>query len=84
MKKIQEPGFPYLVIGLGLGLMAGLLWAPRPGREMREELRRGADGGLDYLNKETEKIRAGAGHWFAKIREHFGGCKPSEREASAG
>jgi gas vesicle protein len=84
LRKIQEPGFPYLVVGIGIGLLAGFLWAPRPGKEMREGLRRGADDGLDYLNKETEKIRAGAEHWSAKIRERFGGRKPSDREDSAG
>jgi len=83
LTKTQTHGLPYLVIGIGLGLLAGFLWAPRPGKEIREELRRGADDGLDYLNKETENIRAGAEHWFAKIRERFGGRKTSDREDAA-
>ena len=71
MKTNHENGVAYLVIGLGLGLLAGLLWAPRRGHEMREELRRGAGSGLGYLNEEADKLRAEAGHWFTKVRNRF-------------
>jgi hypothetical protein len=71
MKTNDESGVTYLVIGLGLGLLAGLLWAPRRGYKMREELRRGAGSGLGYLNEETDKLRAEAGHWLTKLRNRF-------------
>jgi gas vesicle protein len=71
MKTNHESGVTYLVIGLGLGLLAGLLWAPRRGHEMREELRRGAGSGLGYLNEEADKLRAEAGHWLTKVRNRF-------------
>jgi hypothetical protein len=38
---------------------------------MREELRRGADSGLGYLNEEAEKLQAEAGHWFTRVRNRF-------------
>ena len=69
MQATQEHGVPYLIIGVGLGLLAGLLWAPRAGKEMRDELRRGAD--------EAQKVRVGAEHWFTKIRERFSRRKTS-------
>ena len=69
MKTSSESGITYLVIGLGLGLMAGLLWAPRRGQEMREELRRGADSGLDYVTKEADRLRTEGNHWFSRIKE---------------
>jgi gas vesicle protein len=71
MKTGHGSDVGYLVIGLGLGLLAGLLWAPRRGHDMREELRRGADRGLGYLNEEAGKLRAEAGHWFRKGRDRF-------------
>lgn len=71
MRTTHENGFTYLVIGVGLGLLAGLLWAPRRGQEMREELRHGADTGLDYLAEETEKLRTEANHWFGKLKERW-------------
>jgi gas vesicle protein len=71
MRTTHENGFTYLVIGIGLGLLAGLLWAPRRGQEMREELRRGADTGLDYLTEEAEKLRTEADRWFGKLKERW-------------
>jgi gas vesicle protein len=57
----HEANLSYLVIGVGLGLIAGLLWAPRPGPEMRQQMRRGANDGLDYL-------AAGADRWIASSK----------------
>jgi gas vesicle protein len=71
MKTSTESGITYLVIGLGLGLMAGLLWAPRLGEEMREELRRGANSGLDYVTEEADRLRAEGNRWFGRIKERF-------------
>ncbi|HEX2931482.1 MAG TPA: YtxH domain-containing protein [Candidatus Binatia bacterium] len=56
------------VIGVGLGLLAGLLWAPRPGAEMRRRIRRGADEGLDYLTAEADKLSANADQWVASSK----------------
>jgi gas vesicle protein len=71
MKTSEESGITYLVIGLGLGLMAGLLWAPRRGHEMREDLRRGANSGLDYVTKEADRLRTEGNRWFSRIKERF-------------
>jgi gas vesicle protein len=64
-------GLTYLFVGVGLGLLAGVLLAPRRGEEMREELRRSAGGGLDYLTEEAEKIRAEADRWLSNIRKRW-------------
>jgi len=79
MRATQEHGFPFLIIGVGLGLLVGFLWAPRAGNETRDELRRGADEGLDVLTKEAEKVRAGIHRWFAGMKEYFGGIKAQRR-----
>jgi gas vesicle protein len=75
MQSNREPALSYLVVGVGLGLLAGLLWTPRPGKETRKELRRGANDGLEYLNEETEKIRTHAERCIARIKERFGGLR---------
>ena len=50
-------GFPYLLIGIGVGVVAGLLLAPRSGEELRQDVRRRATEGLDYINQQAEKFR---------------------------
>ena len=79
MRATQEHGFPFLIIGVGLGLLVGFLWAPRAGKETRDEFRRSADGGLVALTKEAEKVRAGIHRWFAGMKEYFGGIKAQRR-----
>ena len=71
MRTTVEYGFPFLVVGVGLGLLAGILWDSRTGKELREEFRDGSVEGLNFLNDEGEKIRVGADRWFAKIRKYF-------------
>lgn len=64
----HDANISYLVIGVGLGLVAGLLLAPRAGEEMRRQLRSGANEGLDYLAAEAEKLGAGAERWVASSK----------------
>ena len=51
---------PCFIVGVGLGLLVGLFWAPRVGKETRDKLRHGADEGLAYLRQEAAR---------------FGGCR---------
>jgi gas vesicle protein len=49
--------FSYFFLGLGLGVAAGLLFAPKSGPETRDLLRSKADDGKDYLKKRTTEVR---------------------------
>jgi gas vesicle protein len=80
MRSTQEHGFRFLIIGVGLGLLVRFLWAPRAGKETRDEFRRSADGGLAALTKEAEKVRSGIDHWFAGMKQYFGGNKAQRRD----
>ena len=40
----------FLLIGLGAGTLIGLLFAPKPGKQMRKELRRKYDDARDTLD----------------------------------
>ncbi len=62
-------GFSYLLIGIGLGVVAGLLLAPRSGEELRQSVRRRATDGLDYINQQAEKFRNSADKVVAKGKE---------------
>ena len=48
--------FSYFFLGLGLGVAAGLLFAPKSGPETRDLLRSKADEGKDYLKRRTNEL----------------------------
>ena len=64
--------FPYLLIGIGIGMVAGLLLAPRSGEEMREDIRRRTHEGMDYLNQQADKLRDGVEKVVTKGKEWIG------------
>jgi hypothetical protein len=85
MRPKSDAGISYLIIGVGLGLVAGFLLA-RSRPETWEELRHGASDGLDYLSRESEKVRAGADEfvgktkgWLARIGNSLRGVKRGEK-----
>jgi gas vesicle protein len=51
----DRSGFGYFLLGLGLGVAAGMLWAPRPGEETRQLLADKAGEGADYLKARTDE-----------------------------
>ena len=78
----ESTGFPYLLIGMGIGIVAGLLLAPRSGQEMREDIRRRTNEGVDYLNQQAEKLRDGTEKFVNKGKEWIE--KQSQNIQSAG
>jgi gas vesicle protein len=47
----------YFFLGLGLGVAAGVLFAPKSGEETREFLRSKADESTDYVKRRAEDLR---------------------------
>jgi gas vesicle protein len=79
MKITEEEGLVILLAGIAVGLLAGLLWAPRSGRALRRDLRRGAQEGLGYLGEEAEKVRDGADRLAGSTKRWFDRVKTSVR-----
>ena len=57
MKTDHESNFSYLLIGLGLGAIGGLMAALLARKEMRELLRERSSKTLDYLNQQGKRLR---------------------------
>jgi gas vesicle protein len=72
MQTNGESKFSYLLIGLGLGAIAGLLLAPRSGEETRKYLRKRSNKGLDTLNQRAGKLRESAEGIVKKGKEFIG------------
>jgi gas vesicle protein len=51
----EKSGFGYFLLGLGIGVAAGVLWAPKSGEETRQLLADKAGEGADYLKARTDE-----------------------------
>jgi len=59
----------WFLAGLGLGALAGVLYAPRPGNETREVLRAHAEEGREYVKTRAREARNQASQWADKGRD---------------
>lgn len=62
-------GFGWFLAGLGLGALLGVLYAPKSGRETREDLLRSADEGRDFVIDRARQARAQADQWVERGRD---------------
>jgi gas vesicle protein len=68
----DESKFSYLLVGLGLGAIGGLMAALLARKETRELLRERSINGLDYLNQQAGKLRESAEGIVKKGKEFIG------------
>ena len=73
----EKSGFGYFLLGLGIGVAAGILWAPRTGDETRQliadkagegadYLKNRAQEGTDYVRQRTEDLKQSASDLYEK------------------
>jgi gas vesicle protein len=65
-------GLAWFVAGLGVGALVGILYAPKSGRETREDLVSGAREGKEYLRERTRQAADQVGTLVDKGKEHAG------------
>jgi gas vesicle protein len=73
--------FAWFLAGLGLGAIAGVLYAPRSGSETREALRSKAEEGREYVRDRARQAREQASGWADKGREALNQQKEQFRSA---
>jgi gas vesicle protein len=61
--------FVWFLAGMGLGALAGVLYAPRSGSETRDVLRARAEEGRDYVRTRAREARGQASEWVDRGRE---------------
>jgi len=59
----------YFLAGLGMGVIAGLLFAPRSGEEMRQMIREKAEEGGSYLKSKAQELGDRAEEWAEKGKD---------------
>src|ERR1017187_8803185 len=62
----------WFVAGLGVGALVGILYAPKSGRETREDLVTGAKEGTEYLRTRTRQAAEQASVLVDKGKEQVG------------
>jgi len=62
--------FSYFFLGLGLGVAAGLLFAPKSGPETRDLIRSKADEGKEYLRRRSNEVRDQAVDAFERSKSN--------------
>jgi gas vesicle protein len=61
--------FLWFIAGLGLGALAGVLYAPRSGDETREVIRAKAEEGREYVANRAREAREQAAGWADRGRD---------------
>jgi len=69
MAERDGNSFLWFLAGLGIGAIAGVLYAPRSGSETREALRSKAEEGREYLRNRVRDAREQATDWVDRGRE---------------
>ena len=71
-EDIKGQGLAWLLAGLGIGALVGILYAPKSGRETREDIAHGAREGTEYLRTRTKQAVEQAGKLVDKGKEQVG------------
>lgn len=61
--------FVWFLAGLGIGALAGVLYAPRSGDETRDVLRARAEEGRDYVRTRAREARDQASQWVDRGKD---------------
>jgi len=73
--------FLWFLAGLGIGAIAGVLYAPRSGEETREALRSRAEEGRDFVRERARQTRQQASEWADRGRDVLNQQKEQLRSA---
>jgi gas vesicle protein len=74
-------GFLWFLAGLGIGAAVGILYAPKSGDELRQQLRDVAEDGRNAVRERARQAREQAGSWADKGREYLNQQRDQIRSA---
>jgi len=59
----------YFLVGLGIGALVGVLFAPKSGEETRDYLAKRADEGKDYAQRKARELRERADELIERSKD---------------
>jgi gas vesicle protein len=81
MSDNSSNSFLWFLAGLGVGAVAGVLYAPRSGNETREALLSKAEEGREYVRQRANDARSQANDWVDRGRDVLNQQKDQFRAA---
>ena len=81
MAENNSNSFLWFLAGLGIGAVAGVLYAPRSGDETRQALRSRAEEGREFVRERARQAREQASGWADRGREVLNQQKEQFRSA---
>lgn len=81
MSERNGSGALWFLVGVGIGAVVGLLYAPQSGAETREILMSKAEEGRDFIRKRTRDARDQASQWAERGKEAYNTQKEQIRSA---
>jgi gas vesicle protein len=81
MSERNGSGALWFLVGIGIGAVVGLLYAPQSGAETREILMAKAEEGRDFVRKRTREAREQAEQWAERGKEAYNSQKEQIRSA---
>lgn len=81
MSDRDGSGFLWFLAGLGIGAAVGVLYAPKSGGELRQQIREVAEDGRNSVKERARQAREQAGSWADKGREYMSQQKDQIRSA---
>jgi gas vesicle protein len=69
MSDHDGSSFLWFLAGVGIGGLVGILYAPRAGRETREEIKARAEQGRQYVRSRAQEAREQATEWVDKGKD---------------
>jgi gas vesicle protein len=73
--------FSSFVVGLGVGVGIGMLFAPKSGQETRQIIKTKAEDGSDYIKQRGSELKDTAAGWVDRGREGVGRQKETLSDA---
>jgi gas vesicle protein len=81
MSERDSNGFLWFLAGLGIGALAGVLYAPQSGTETREAIRAKAEEGRELVKARARQAREQATEWTERGKDALNQQKEQFRSA---
>jgi gas vesicle protein len=78
---MDKNGLSSFLLGLGVGVAIGMLFAPKSGQETREIIKNKTGEGTDYLKQRSAGLKQTASEWVDKGKDALGRQKDNLSDA---